>query len=389
MAGAAGGLSGLSRCSLKLHDKGDQVDKRGYNFRESQQRDKSFAEAVKGDLKKEINRTKDVEREKNMLVWEKSHVVESWISKCAIGILREFMNISYVNRRLSNRGFSFSSSYLGDLKVLWSFDTEQESTRFIKNRFYWDDCFYSMGKWTTSDAAKSRLAWINSMEVPLNCWNDAFFFKLGEIIVVMEEDLSLVNRSWLVGSLGLTIVASKEWKGAEDRSKKRVNFFHNEHNLEDSISLACDVRTCNSLSVTDFKEGMISNSQLLWGEISNKDGIVICEGTTSGSSKGLMGRASALEKGILRSPLDPPRVGIVALRNNNLVGSDSSFDKGIFSGSSDSPAVFWNGEKMINASGYSGDELFRKVEVVSLSFKVLDRGLAVASRSISKKRRGR
>ncbi|KAK1552750.1 hypothetical protein Q3G72_022891 [Acer saccharum] len=224
-----------------------------------------------------------------------------------------------------------------------------------------------MGKWTTSDTSKSRLAWINIMGVPLNYWNDAFFFKLREIIgeplvieedtkqrkrldkgrlmvlipfghqvpnkinvvegenvfsVVVEEDLSPVNKSWLVGSLGLTTVASKvcvdvipdqekgsqgtekkdgdflyliinqtnsnkasdgvgfqlvdrelgqrklagrqgnlkEWKSAEDRSKKSVNFFHNEHNLDDSISLACDVGACNSLSMTNFNKGMISNS---------------------------------------------------------------------------------------------------------------------------------
>ena len=69
--------SGLSGCSSKLHDKGDRVDKRGYNFRESQQHARSFAEAVRGDLKKETDRTKDVERETNTIVQAQTRFSET------------------------------------------------------------------------------------------------------------------------------------------------------------------------------------------------------------------------------------------------------------------------------------------------------------------------
>ncbi|KAK1557825.1 hypothetical protein Q3G72_032656 [Acer saccharum] len=83
--------------------------------------------------------------------------------------------------KASKRSFVFIF-LLGDMKVLWMFETEQECSSFIRNRFYWDDVFTTVEKWDFSDIAKSRLAWVNVLGVPLNCWNEAFFFKLGEII---------------------------------------------------------------------------------------------------------------------------------------------------------------------------------------------------------------
>ncbi|KAK2635334.1 hypothetical protein Ddye_030126 [Dipteronia dyeriana] len=186
---------------------------------------------------------------------DRNQVYECWISKCAIGSLREFTNVSSMKWRLISRDFLFSTSYLEDMKVMWRFDSNQESISFIKNRFYWDDCFSSMGKWSFSDTAKSRLAWINIMGVPLLFWNDAFFLKVGQILgepvviegntkqrnrldkgrimvlipfghhipnkisvmegvnmfsLEVEEDLTPVTRSRLDGFLGLTTTVSKE-----------------------------------------------------------------------------------------------------------------------------------------------------------------------------------
>ncbi|KAK2653934.1 hypothetical protein Ddye_013790 [Dipteronia dyeriana] len=110
-------------------------------------------------------------------------------------------------------------------------------------------------------------------------------------------------------------------------------------NLEDRTSLACVVQKYKSLSVSDCREGMISNSQFLRGEFSIKlqgdevllghggvskitmmgspsdivyeakldfkDGVVNGDGPTSGSSIELIGRSLALDMSYLNGPSDP------------------------------------------------------------------------------------
>ncbi|KAK1564708.1 hypothetical protein Q3G72_009746 [Acer saccharum] len=41
-----------------------------------------------------------------------------WLSRCDVGTLKEFTNVSNVNLHLSSRGFAFSSAYLGDKFIL-------------------------------------------------------------------------------------------------------------------------------------------------------------------------------------------------------------------------------------------------------------------------------
>ncbi|KAK2658825.1 hypothetical protein Ddye_005358 [Dipteronia dyeriana] len=144
--------SGSNGFRSKIHDE------IGNKKRQHQRR--TFVGVVKGDQKKEIDSCEEVERvgdrsladinwspkrpvaepvgilnEMKKLVWDRNQVDKCWISKCAVGSLRQFTNVSSMNRRLISRGFSFSTSYLGDMKVLWRFDSDQESTGFIKKPF--------------------------------------------------------------------------------------------------------------------------------------------------------------------------------------------------------------------------------------------------------------
>ena len=70
------------------------------------------------------------------MYWEGSKVDAGWLEKCVVGVLRGFDEISSVNYRLTNRGFSLSSSYLGDKLILWEFDSEEDCNGFINNRFF-------------------------------------------------------------------------------------------------------------------------------------------------------------------------------------------------------------------------------------------------------------
>ncbi|KAK1586456.1 hypothetical protein Q3G72_002762 [Acer saccharum] len=66
--------------------------------------------------------------------WRRQPDNNDWLARCAIGVLKEFSSINNVSRRLINRDYSFSSSYLGDKNILWSFESELEIEGFLKNR---------------------------------------------------------------------------------------------------------------------------------------------------------------------------------------------------------------------------------------------------------------
>ncbi|KAK1586237.1 hypothetical protein Q3G72_000449 [Acer saccharum] len=110
--------------------------------------------------------------------WNSKDNEDIWLSKCAIGVLKEFGNVYSVNHRLSTKGLSFSSKYLGDKSILWIFDSEEERDGFVQSRFLWDDKFIFMGKGTDPSMTHSRLAWINCEGVPLRYWKPEFFSKL-------------------------------------------------------------------------------------------------------------------------------------------------------------------------------------------------------------------
>ena len=90
--------------------------------------------------------------------WKSLRSNEEWLSRCAIGILKDFSSVSSVNSRLSSRDFPFSSHYLGDKSILWCFESSMDKEGFIKNRFFWGDCFSSMIGWSDKMVPKGKLA---------------------------------------------------------------------------------------------------------------------------------------------------------------------------------------------------------------------------------------
>ncbi|KAK1566787.1 hypothetical protein Q3G72_020386 [Acer saccharum] len=96
----------------------------------------SYTEAIKGDDVVKNSRKKKMMVKMEEMYWEGSKVDDGWPEKCVVGVLRGFDEISSVNYRLTNRGFSLSSSYLGDKLILWEFDSEEDCNGFINNRFF-------------------------------------------------------------------------------------------------------------------------------------------------------------------------------------------------------------------------------------------------------------
>ncbi|KAK3221599.1 hypothetical protein Dsin_008624 [Dipteronia sinensis] len=90
---------------------------------------RSFVEVAKG-FEYEIQEEGDEGNKKLLYVlWDSNLGDKGWLLKC--GVLKDFVNVYSVNHRLSSRGFSFSSSYLGDKSIVWCFDSEDQREAFI------------------------------------------------------------------------------------------------------------------------------------------------------------------------------------------------------------------------------------------------------------------
>ncbi|KAK2652393.1 hypothetical protein Ddye_012249 [Dipteronia dyeriana] len=129
--------------------------------------------------------------------WNDQNNEDEWLSRCVIGILKYFANVESVNLRLSSRGFSFSSTYLGDKLVLWCFDLDLERDGFVKNRFFWDDRFSPMAKWSSKFTPQACMVLIRCEGVPMRFWKEDFFMKLGWLLgepLMIEEDTVMKRR---------------------------------------------------------------------------------------------------------------------------------------------------------------------------------------------------
>ncbi|KAK3195321.1 hypothetical protein Dsin_026631 [Dipteronia sinensis] len=210
--------------------------------------------------------------------WDGSKYEYGWIERCAMGILNDFSSIQSVNKRLCNRDFSLSSKYLGDKSIVWEFESGMERDGFIKNHFFWDDCFSSMGRWSDSDVPKSRLVWVNCSSFLLRCWSEIFFKKVGwllrEPVLLAEEtkDRRRINRGRMLVLIPHGYVCPRKIRVEEGPSLSKV----------------CDDKFGPNLDVNALEEGM-ENAYIVNNEMK------VSKGTNgpSSSNKGNGGRVNA------------------------------------------------------------------------------------------------
>ncbi|KAK3199925.1 hypothetical protein Dsin_023340 [Dipteronia sinensis] len=158
----------------------------------------SYAEVVKDDWWKmeagNAGTSKIVQEELASLLLDGKVSERKWLERSAVGVLIDFSNIVRVQQRLHDRGFVFTSRYMGGKAILWSFESELDREGFIRNSFFWKDTFISMEKWSEKLAWQVRPVWISISGFPLNYWNKSFFQKLGSSL----GDLLLIERDTLL-----------------------------------------------------------------------------------------------------------------------------------------------------------------------------------------------
>ncbi|KAK1592563.1 hypothetical protein Q3G72_027004 [Acer saccharum] len=178
----------------------------------SNQENRSFAEVARKDnhesTKFRVERTDHVP----VMSWFGSRADEEWLLRSAVGELIEFKNVELVNSKLETRGFTFSSTYLGGKSIIWTFESECDRDGFIKNAFFWRDCFSSVDCWKYSKPGATRMFWIEAYDVPADCWCNEFFKKLGGQMgemVGMDEDTATRSR---LDKARILIVAPLDYK---------------------------------------------------------------------------------------------------------------------------------------------------------------------------------
>ncbi|KAK0591464.1 hypothetical protein LWI29_002331 [Acer saccharum] len=167
-----------------------QEDRRG-DYGNVSSDNRSFAEVVEGRKKGMVANRGSEGGNICSMNWKDKQESFDWLDRCAVGVLRNFSSMASVNRKLTNRGFCFSSAYLGDKCVVWEFESRIDYDDFIRNHYIWKECFSLMVHWTDSVIPKSRLVWLNCVGISLQCWSESFFRKvgwtLGEPLVVDNE----------------------------------------------------------------------------------------------------------------------------------------------------------------------------------------------------------
>ncbi|KAK1584135.1 hypothetical protein Q3G72_030116 [Acer saccharum] len=253
---------------------------------------KSYAEATRAanPIKVEANRGM-------VMSWYGSDEEEEWLAKSAVGALKEFGSLDAVNQKLEDRGFIFSSTYIGGKHVLWSFESSFERDGFVSNSFFRRESFSSMKSWSdqTNIPSLDKIRWIEAYGVPLNCWSKAFFQKLGGIVgeVVWIEDKTELKQRLDCGRFMVLapLEAQVSCEVQVNIGKKSVPVKLVEHQGLTTVEWV------NKL--LGLKQGISNLNQDLEGDgLEKKSSFSNKKGTREGKSRNVRGRDESLEIGM-------------------------------------------------------------------------------------------
>ncbi|KAK1558634.1 hypothetical protein Q3G72_004836 [Acer saccharum] len=139
--------------------------------------------------------------------WDEDSVDGSWLKCCAVGVLKSFSDIQPLIKGLQKIQIQSSSFYLGDKNILWVFNSTRDRDSFIRKKLLWEDFFSSVGLWTKAITPQSRLFWLEFRGVPLHCWCDKFFMRLGWAVgepLLIEDETR--NKELLIRGRVLVLI---------------------------------------------------------------------------------------------------------------------------------------------------------------------------------------
>ncbi|KAK0595514.1 hypothetical protein LWI29_007411 [Acer saccharum] len=139
----------------------------------------SFAEVVRNvHSMKEVSESKMYQKVE-VMYWDGEGNDTRWLEYSVVGVLKTFTDVSLVVKTLLDSQVFFNFYYLGDKNVIWDFRSLKDRDSFINNKVLWKDYFSSVTAWTDAITPQARLAWVEFRGIPLDCWCENFFQRLG------------------------------------------------------------------------------------------------------------------------------------------------------------------------------------------------------------------
>jgi hypothetical protein len=167
----------------------------------------SYTEIVKEAINRDDNTKSSGIQKKERMYWDNGQCDTSWLEFSVVRVLKSFSDISKVIKDMLNRKIYFNFYYLGDKNVLWTFRSKKYMDEFTRNKTVWRDFFSSVGGWSAAITPQSRLSWVEFRGIPLDCWCEDFFKRLGWAIgepLMIEKDT--LDRSNLVSGRVLVLI---------------------------------------------------------------------------------------------------------------------------------------------------------------------------------------
>lgn len=139
--------------------------------------------------------------------WKASKEDLRWVEFSIVDVLKCLKSILSMCARLSKMGVLFEVNYLGGLKTLWSFHSDEDRRDFLLNRFIWDNVMEyveDQGSWSIS-ATKTR--WIRLLGFPVKVWCPSFLKAVSNsfrITLHVEDRVALVGKMdycWILVSI--------------------------------------------------------------------------------------------------------------------------------------------------------------------------------------------
>ncbi|KAK1582650.1 hypothetical protein Q3G72_016985 [Acer saccharum] len=166
--------------------------------------------------------------------WDGKGNDDRWLDYVAVGVLRSFTDVSSVVKGPLDHQIFFTFYYIGDKNVIWNFRSLKDRGSFIRNKVLWEGYFSSVAVWTDAITPQARLAWVEFRGVPLDCWWEDFFKRLGwavgEPLLIKEETVKRDNlyRGRVLALLpyshkcpdNIKVQTGLNWEESESESKK-------------------------------------------------------------------------------------------------------------------------------------------------------------------------
>ncbi|KAI9169435.1 hypothetical protein LWI28_012327 [Acer negundo] len=144
----------------------------------------------------EVNASK-MNHKVKVMYWDREGNDTRWLDYSVVGVLKTFTDASLVVKTLLNSQVFFNFYNMGNKNTLWDFRSLKDRYSFINNKALWKDYFSSVTVWKNVITPQARLAWVEFRGIPLDCWCENFFQRLGwamgEPMMIAEDTLNRDN----------------------------------------------------------------------------------------------------------------------------------------------------------------------------------------------------